>query len=658
MAATNLYGMGFDVPDSAFTFDKVYKSRKEMDDNARTDNVFINRYVLVEYGETPIQGYYIDGLFYEDPYKERLIEPTYFNTYQDISPEPVNQYVFYIWSQNKYIQSTNSEYTYEHNMMVDKEAYGQNYDSTIWMKTYDEMYNKVLYTQIAELNAKTPNLYLQAHLPGHYTDLYIQQMGNDYYVHYPSNWIYAIGTSFMLGEKDVPNILFSDVIVSQRKGKLEMINGVEIFKEAREPDKYYSKIFYNQQGMLRRDISCISKQENFIGFRLASSGKTYIDGWGNKIIGQDTLALEVNLPIIGDLISEVRDIVFGVKKSGPRKGEEWLAPDPNNKDTLMYQPYDLQVGDTRYMSIRTLSTTAAYDLAPKWRYLKETLDPSYEVSKIIGTRQDGIPYGLTGPNNEIYATQDGRYHYIARTVDFIQKPYRDIPYAERYYKDEIDENLFIQQEEKVEIPDRVYYERQVVYRDVKPVFKSGAGGGTLGIIQSATEIKDLIESNYFYDEETVKGCINLFKKYYSDIKYFNNIWRNYFIPASQLRIPDYPSLFRYNPDTGEILFVAPGETIIFDGTYTLDMQTRDAIGRWRQVPEYQGFHLFPEHLRVAVYNNDPDITAVLNTITPSIVHLGYYTRFTITRSYNGDSIERVYEFEPESLPVYTPPATE
>ena len=39
---------------SAFTFDRVYGNRKAMDDDMANAGVFLGRYVLVEYDDTPI----------------------------------------------------------------------------------------------------------------------------------------------------------------------------------------------------------------------------------------------------------------------------------------------------------------------------------------------------------------------------------------------------------------------------------------------------------------------------------------------------------------------------------------------------------------------------------------------------------------------------
>jgi hypothetical protein len=51
---------------SLFTFDKIYANRAQMDENVNTDPVFLGRYVLVEYDDPPIKGYYSNGQFFSD----------------------------------------------------------------------------------------------------------------------------------------------------------------------------------------------------------------------------------------------------------------------------------------------------------------------------------------------------------------------------------------------------------------------------------------------------------------------------------------------------------------------------------------------------------------------------------------------------------------
>jgi hypothetical protein len=48
------YGNITNTNKTQFTFDKIYSSRKAMDDNANGDGIYLGRYVLIEYDSTPI----------------------------------------------------------------------------------------------------------------------------------------------------------------------------------------------------------------------------------------------------------------------------------------------------------------------------------------------------------------------------------------------------------------------------------------------------------------------------------------------------------------------------------------------------------------------------------------------------------------------------
>jgi len=77
---------------SAFTFDKVYANRRSMDQEGAGDGVFLGRYVLVEYDDPPLQGYYSQTKdeFYSDPHysessRAQPLDKIENHIYQDLS---------------------------------------------------------------------------------------------------------------------------------------------------------------------------------------------------------------------------------------------------------------------------------------------------------------------------------------------------------------------------------------------------------------------------------------------------------------------------------------------------------------------------------------------------------------------------------------------
>ena len=64
------YGNITNTSKTTFSFDEIYETRTEMDENANTDGVFLGRYVLVNQDEAPIKAYYDKGLVYSADIKQ------------------------------------------------------------------------------------------------------------------------------------------------------------------------------------------------------------------------------------------------------------------------------------------------------------------------------------------------------------------------------------------------------------------------------------------------------------------------------------------------------------------------------------------------------------------------------------------------------------
>ena len=88
----------------AFQFDLIYRSRKTMDENAANDGVANGRYVLVEYAEPPITGYYDGTYFYTSAYFQTAsrITPRTDVVYQDLTAIGTS-FSFYTWNGSRYV---------------------------------------------------------------------------------------------------------------------------------------------------------------------------------------------------------------------------------------------------------------------------------------------------------------------------------------------------------------------------------------------------------------------------------------------------------------------------------------------------------------------------------------------------------------------------
>lgn len=121
-----LYGNVKKVGSSTFQFDRVYRTRVEMDAAATTDGVHAGRYVLVEYGER----------FTKNP-NESLAQNVSFSIAETSDP------VYEVGA-------------YRAHADADLDAYGAAYDSTVWQKIYTNEGDK--YIMVADLNATVPKI--------------------------------------------------------------------------------------------------------------------------------------------------------------------------------------------------------------------------------------------------------------------------------------------------------------------------------------------------------------------------------------------------------------------------------------------------------------------------------------------------------------------
>lgn len=179
---------------SNFSFDKIYSNRvamqaaigidKEGNQTAGIDDgIFPGRYVLVEYGPQSDAnawrvGYEVNGYFCA----EKGDESTRF-TYEGTEvvfdvPHPIalNEYIRVKTGNGPYLYYRCKGQTvdgfadfesvgdYNDNYTIDYNAYGQNYDSTVWVKQLSTT-GKPSYHNVASLNTVVPSFDLTIHAP-------------------------------------------------------------------------------------------------------------------------------------------------------------------------------------------------------------------------------------------------------------------------------------------------------------------------------------------------------------------------------------------------------------------------------------------------------------------------------------------------------------
>jgi len=188
------YGKIANSNKTAFSFDITYQTRQYMDEMAQSDGVFIGRYVLVEYDEPPITGYFNGTDFYTSPsfdtsIIEAKIQPREGAVYQDLMRyNSVSS--FYRWDGERYV-ALDSSTGYAACFNTDVIRYGRGYDSTAWMKTWDTTNQRYRYVLVAELNTIVPTFSIIADQPANKpTAPYFDKDSSsvNYFLHIQTAW--------------------------------------------------------------------------------------------------------------------------------------------------------------------------------------------------------------------------------------------------------------------------------------------------------------------------------------------------------------------------------------------------------------------------------------------------------------------------------------
>ena len=353
------YGNITNVNKTTFTFDKIYRNRKEMDDAIKgdlSDGVFIGRYVLIEYDENADtffpRVYKQDNKFYtsfnceeetrvrfsetqsEDDNAVTLNDIVYVldgtgqnatrTFYKCIDKVEENGIVYAVFEETE-LSDKELPDPYLQNYLIDSKAYPdmkRGYDSTVWQKVFDEGAEK--YVNIAELNSVVPTFDLtidaptQSPLTPHFdadsTDVY-------YKLHVQPQWGFKVAHATKAdiksntGFSTEQNINYpSDETASYTKYSYNKSTGQ---LETKTDSNYNAAIYYNKAGF---DKDTITYSDELIGdeIKIAPTGKS-----GDKYnshdrsnpnateVKIDTQELSIMLPSLGDSVAEMWNIIYG-----------------------------------------------------------------------------------------------------------------------------------------------------------------------------------------------------------------------------------------------------------------------------------------------------------------------------------------------------------
>ena len=242
------YGSQKSTPATQLTLfiDKVYNNREEMEENVSVDEIFIGRYVLINYGE-------------------------------------------------------NGSAEETENASKDLERYEDRFNHTIWMKQYTPNGDK--YIQVGSLDAKMAKLTLVPDLPASTIDPQIDTNDATWEVtlHMPRNWVWDTDPKHLdIGaELFDPNWRLSDTASLSADAVDLRSNTITLPEYIGTPS---------------------------FGFE-TTTGVTVENDEGELEI-QDIKTLKGNLRVLGGLVEQAYEILYGHKDDG--RNMTWFTDDPNN----------------------------------------------------------------------------------------------------------------------------------------------------------------------------------------------------------------------------------------------------------------------------------------------------------------------------------------
>lgn len=366
------YGNITNTSNTTFNFDRIYPNRLEMDANVNNDGIFIGRYVLVEYDQDAAYPIiYTDGnKFYSSPNKEKATQIKFetsdgffmneIGQVQDIETDnngnliKVNSIKFYQcigedsegYAIFKLFTSVNTDNKYIQNFAIDEKEFGNStfkgYDSTVWMKSSVTASDGKLiakYVNIADLNSVVPTFDIAADAPTMtpITPHFDSDSTNVYYkLHAQPQWGFRIAqTSADKSDETtqwVKDFYDPATDTSSKKYASGITNGIPNW-DSENPVDLNAAIYFNEAAFLPQhkpdqtadkvNKHSTSVSENTIKIEATGkSGNEYNTHNGqnrpNKTQQIDTQELTINLPAIGNMMSDVWDIVHGKQRNDYR----------------------------------------------------------------------------------------------------------------------------------------------------------------------------------------------------------------------------------------------------------------------------------------------------------------------------------------------------
>lgn len=684
---------------SQFQFDKIYPNRMTMELHAKDDEVFVGRYVLVEYDTAintsfKIRAYRKDSDFAENNYlygDSDLTQIVSYSSSTDSFIDPTRPYnvVFGVYTgivvyviehdqsltfyqcvgqngEHAVFQAISSNENYTYNYTQDKNwayiegiSFGKGWDSTVWLKVFAEGESK--YIMVAELNTALPVFTISSDaptispVPPHFDE----RSNNQYYIlHQQPQWGIRIKSAYsnLLGPMlDKNGQIDSNINIYMRQGdSLNYPSDLKINWEKTEYDSsnniidnyifnlpisnnshigtWVNKegledvdlrdimsrglpaaVYFNKDGLdvknIRKSSDLFDPQYRLTKFNYVSdleawpsgkiedkieftptglSGHRYNrhDGRLDQIVEPDTYELSIMLPSLGDMVSDIWDLIYG--------GRNIASIQTSNKRNTKIDWEDVSLGGEK-TGLRLISSLGGGSQAYKVSEINTLAGCINSVHDLMGM----IIHDMTGENIDLTNQND---------IDTLSEEYIYY-YGNTYYRKR---QFYIyeppsggEELKKYELMhltpfvDNTYYKKvasnylllTTVPEDRLTVYTKGTFGDQI-------QFSDTYKANKFYYR------LHVFPELDPDDPDYNLY--NYYLDTSPIQSADrdYVSLIKYNSE---------GETI-----YEYDEQ-----GNLVTAPVLR--YLYFYEANKYYYHNDPESTDfILDTGDEIVEGRDYY----------------------------------
>lgn len=362
------YGNITNTNKTQFTFDRTYPNRKTMETRLATDEIYLGRYVLIEYdtvndytldsylkcymkvGDSGLEEFYTSPNFesttrvkWSKPDEEdttlQNLTPSISGTVtskqliyidKDLTPDDKNHTISHVFYQCtntvddsydgaiatfRYIVPSETPYTSNYNIDTATYGPGRGYDSTVWQKVY--MQNTEKYVMIAELNTVVPTFDLVADAPTMepITPHFDVNSTNVYYkLHWQPQWGLRVAAQ-SAGMNSDETAYWEKIIYNPTTNTTT----TELISDIAAAINYNKPAFDPYQTEFKHDNS----DNYFTILPTGKSGQLYNthNNTGEFKQMEDIQEIRINLPAIGNMVSDAWDIIHGPNRDDARTDE-------------------------------------------------------------------------------------------------------------------------------------------------------------------------------------------------------------------------------------------------------------------------------------------------------------------------------------------------